>query len=50
MYKILGLPVNTVTRNDKWSLLITDNLMGPIQMQLSEKKNFFVNFFFVFRM
>ena len=38
--KILTLFVNTVTADDKYSLLKRDNLTQPIQMQLS-KKNFF---------
>ena len=38
--KILTLFVNTVTADDKYSLLKRDNLTQPSQMQLS-KKNFF---------
>ena len=33
--KILGLFVNTLTADEKYSLLNRDNLMQPIQMQLS---------------
>ena len=35
--KILRLFVNRFTADDKYSLLNRDNLMEPIQMQLSEK-------------
>ena len=40
---------NALTGDDKHYLLIRDNLMQPIQMQLSQKqKTFFLFFFFVF--
>ena len=42
--KILGLPVNTLTADDKYSLLKRENLTQPIQMQLSKKETF-LNFF-----
>ena len=40
---------NALTGDDKHYLLIRDNLMQPIQMQLSQKqKTFFLFFFFLF--
>ena len=36
--KSLSLFVNTLTADDKYSLLNKDNLAQPIQMQLSTKK------------
>ena len=36
--KILGLLVNTLTTDDKYTLLNTDTLTQPIQMQLSKKQ------------
>ena len=39
--KILSLFVNTLTADDKYSLLNTDNLTQPIQILLPQKKNFF---------
>ena len=42
---MLGLFLNTMTVNDKYSHHSRDNLAQPIQMQLSKKKNvFFRNF------
>ena len=42
--KILRQFVNTLTADDKYSLLNRDNLTQPIQMQLSQKqKTFFTN-------
>ena len=38
MQKILGLLVNTLTTDDKYTLLNTDTLTQPIQMQLSKKQ------------
>ena len=46
--KILRLFVNILTVNDKHYLLNRDNLMQPIQMQLSEKQKTFSEFFFFF--
>ena len=43
--KILGLFVNTLTANDKYSLLKRGNLTEPIQMQLSNKQKISSNFF-----
>ena len=36
IYKILGVFVNTLTLDDKYSLLNSENLRQPIQMQLSK--------------
>ena len=44
MCKILGVCVNTLTTDDKYSLCNSDNLPQPIQRQLSNKNNFFLNF------
>ena len=46
--KLLGLLVNTLTFNVKYSLLNRDNLKQQIQMHLSKKKNFFSIFFYIF--
>ena len=42
IWKLLGLFVNTLNTDDKYSLLNCDNLLEPIQMQLSkiQKTNF----------
>ena len=37
-----------MTSDDKHYLLNTDNLTQPIQMQLSQREKFFLNFFFTF--
>ena len=39
--KILGLFVNTLTDDEKYSLLYRDNLMQPIQILLSQKPKTF---------
>ena len=39
--KILGLFVNTLTVDDKYSLLKKDNLTQTIQMELSKKEKTF---------
>ena len=39
--KILGLFVNTLTDDEKYSLLYRDNLMQPIQILLSRKRKTF---------
>ena len=44
--KILGLFANTLTADDKYSLLKRENLTEPIQMQLSNKQKNFFRFFF----
>ena len=46
--KILRLFVNTLTDDDKYSLLYRDNLMQPIQILLSHKKKTFSEFFSAF--
>ena len=43
--KILNLFVNTLTVNDEYYMLNTDNLPQPIQMQLSQKEKTFSEFF-----
>ena len=46
--KILSLFVNTLTDDDKYSLLCRDNLMQPIQILLSQKQKTFSRFFSAF--
>ena len=46
--KILRLFVNTLTPDDKYPLLNRDNSMQAIHIQLSQKKNLFSNFFYIF--
>ena len=46
--KILRLLVNTLTDDDKYSLLYKDNLTQPIQILLSQKQNTFSDFFSAF--
>ena len=46
--KILRLLVNTLTDNDKYSLLYRDNLTQPIQILLSQKQKSFAHFFSAF--
>ena len=43
--KILGLLVNTLTDDDKYSLLYRDNLTQQIQILLSQKPKTFSEFF-----
>ena len=43
--KILGLLVNTLTDDDKYSLLYRDNLTQQIQILLSQKPKTFSQFF-----
>ena len=43
--KVLGLFVNTLTADDKYSLLNRDNFTHPIQMQLFQKQKRFSHFF-----
>ena len=47
-YKILRLFFNTLSADGKYSLLNTDNLTQPIQMQLSRKEKTFCEFFSAF--
>ena len=42
--KILGLFVNILNDSHKYSLLNTENLKEPIQLQLSQKQNLFSQF------
>ena len=46
--KILGLFVNTLTDDEKYSLLHRENLTQPIQILLSQKRKSFSNFFSAF--
>ena len=46
--KILKLFVNTLTDDDKYSLLYRDNLMQPIQILLSHKQKTFSQFLSAF--
>ena len=48
IHKILRLFVNTLAVNDKHYLVNRDNLMQPIEIQLSQKKTTFAEFFFAF--
>ena len=45
---ILRLLVNTLTDDDKYSLLYRDNLTQPIQILLYQKRNYFSEFFSAF--
>ena len=49
IYKIVRLFVNALTGDDKHHLLNRDNLMEPIEMQLSQKQKTFSQFFFILR-
>ena len=46
--KILGLFVNTLTDDGKYSLLYRDNLTQAIQILLSQKQKSFYHFFSAF--
>ena len=46
--KILGLFLNTMTDDYKYSLLYGDNLTQPIQILLSQKQKTFSEFFSAF--
>ena len=46
--KILGLLVNTLTDDDKYSLLYRENLTQPIQILLSHKRKTFSLYFSAF--
>ena len=46
--KILRLFVNTLTDDDKYSLLYRDNLTQPIQILFSQKQKTFSEFFSAF--
>ena len=43
--KISGVFLNTLTDDDKYSLLYNDNLLQPIQILLSQKQKTFSQFF-----
>ena len=45
LYKIIRLFVNTLTANEKYSLVNRDNLTQPIEILLSQKKETFSQFF-----
>ena len=44
LWKILRLFVNSLTDDEKYCLLYTDNLTQPIQILLSQKQKTFLNF------
>ena len=46
--KVLKLFVNTLTADDKYSLVTRENSMQAIQMRLSEKQNSFSEFLCAF--
>ena len=46
--KSSGLFLNTLTDDDKYSLLYRDNLTQPIQIRSSEKQKTFFDFFSAF--
>ena len=46
--KLSGVFLNTLTDDDKYSLLYGDNLTQPIQILLSEKQKTFFEFFSAF--
>ena len=46
--KILGFFLNTLTDEDKYSLLYRENLTQPIQVLLSQKQKTFFQFFSAF--
>ena len=48
IFRNLRLFVNTMTADNKYSLLNRDNLMQPIQMQLYRKQKTFSDFFSAF--
>ena len=48
IWNVLTLFVNTLTADDKYSLISRDNWMQTTQMHLSQKQNIFSEFFSVF--
>ena len=48
IHKILGRFVNTLAVNEKQYLINRDNLIKPIQIQLSQKQKILSQFFFAF--
>ena len=47
-WNVLRLFANTLTADDKYSLISRDNWMETIQMHLSQKQNIFSEFFSAF--
>ena len=47
-WKFFSRLLNTVTADDKYSLISRDNWMQTIQMHLSQKQNVFFEFFSAF--
>ena len=45
IFGILGLFVNTMTADDKYTVCDMENVLQPIQMQFSEKKRIFSDCF-----
>ena len=48
LFKILRLFINTLTADEKYSLVNRDNLTQPIQRLLSPKQKTFTEFFLAF--
>ena len=48
IWKVLGLFVNPLKADDKYSLLNRGNLLQHFQMHLSQKRKIFCEFFFTF--
>ena len=48
IFKTLGLFVNSLTTEDKHSLLNTDNLAPPIQIEFAKKQKLSLEFFSAF--
>ena len=46
--KILRLPLDKFTADEKYSVLNRDSLTQPIHMQLSQEQKIFLQFFFIF--
>ena len=49
IFKVLGLFVNPLTGEHKYSLRKGGSLLQHLQMHLSQKRKIFINFFFHFR-
>ena len=47
-WKFFSRSLNTLTADDKYSLISRENLMQTIQMDLSQKQNIFCYFFWAF--
>ena len=50
MHKMLRLVVNTLTVDDKYYAIKTDNLTQPVHMQLSQKQKIVHEFFSIFEL